>query len=168
MPKKISIVVPIYNEGSGLVGLYDELKKVLVELPKLDYQLIFCNDGSTDNTVDIIKVLADKDKQIVLVSLSRNFGKEAALAAGIARADGDAIISIDGDSQHPVELIPEFIKMWQNGARVVVGIRKGSVSDRYYKRFGSRTFYKIFNHLSSQKLIPGSRRDGGTRKRKGR
>lgn len=156
MADKISIVVPVYNEAAGISSFYTSIKDVLAGASITHYQLIFCDDGSTDNTPDIIRELASSDKHLRLICFSRNFGKEAALAAGIAQADGDAILTIDGDGQHPVELIPEFIEKWRAGTQVVIGVRKTSASDRAVKRWGSRLFYSIFNALGTQQLIPGS------------
>ena len=142
----ISVVVPAYNEAASLETFHDSL---VAELQKLDppYEVIYVNDGSTDETGTILARLC-KDN-VRLVSLSRNFGKEMALTAGIAHAKGQAIISLDADGQHPVELIPDFIKAWHNGAQVVVGIRENSGSS-------STLFYSIFNKFAGQKLIPGS------------
>ncbi len=152
----ISLVVPIYNEALGLSRFNSSLLEVTKTLIDYDIEIIYCNDGSSDNTYEIVKDLNSKDPRISLVSLSRNFGKEAALAAGIKQAKGDAIITLDGDGQHPVELIPEFINKWVAGAMVVIGIREANLGLSSSKNAVSKLFYAIFNKLSDQKLISGS------------
>lgn len=145
----ISIVIPVFNEAKGLAHFHDALKKIL-EFLILKYEIIYCDDGSTDNSSEVIQSLAKNDPRIHLISLSRNFGKEYALTAGIANATGDAVLTLDADGQHPVDLITEFIKRWQNGADVVVGVRQGATS------LQSRLFYKLFNRITGERLIPHS------------
>lgn len=152
----ISVIVPIYNEAQGLNNFHSSLIGVIGSLPGYDYEIIYCNDGSTDNTYETVKNLSSKDSKVSLVSLSRNFGKESALAAGIKQAEGQAIITLDGDGQHPVELIPEFIKKWENGSQVVVGIRQNNIGRSSFKNAVSKLFYDIFNRLSGHKLLSGS------------
>lgn len=155
---KISIVVPVHNEAPGLANFYSQLTKAVDQLKAQghSHQIIFCNDGSTDDTTTVLQTLVKEDKHLSVISLSRNFGKEAALTAGIAQADGDATVILDGDGQHPIELIPDFVEAWKNGAKVVIGVRRNSASDGHFKRLGSRLFYRLFNRLSNQKLVPGS------------
>jgi dolichol-phosphate mannosyltransferase len=148
---EISVVVPMFNEADGLQKLYAQLASILDDVG-LSYEIVFCNDGSTDSTVEIFKKLAESHHNLRLLSLTTNFGKENALTAGIASARGKAIITIDADGQHPVDLIPSFIKEWQNGAKVVVGIRKANRKAGLMKLLGSKLFY----FLSSKELIPGS------------
>jgi polyisoprenyl-phosphate glycosyltransferase len=152
----LSVVVPLYNEESGLREFHNKLVSTASSVGDGNYEIIYCDDGSTDNTPAIVAELHAKDEKTKLLSLSRNFGKEIALAAGIAEAHGKAIITIDGDGQHPVEKIPEFIKKWQKGAKVVVGIRVSNNNEGPVKRYGSRLFYLLFNSLSGQHLVPGS------------
>ena len=156
MAKKICIVIPVFNEEAGIKSFYAELSGVINKITDFNFHIIFCNDGSSDNSADVIKEICKQDSNVSLISLSRNFGKEYALAAGIAEADGDAIITLDADGQHPVSLINDIIAKWQAGAKVVVGIRNSSNSDIVIKRIGSKIFYKLFNSLSNQKLTPGS------------
>ena len=151
----ISFVIPVFNEAAGLRTFHTELMDVIATL-NVPYEVLYCDDGSSDNTAVIIRELHDHDSRISLVRLSRNFGKEAALAAGISKAKGAAIIMIDGDGQHPVELIPQFIGKWRNGARVVVGIRTENTGEGSFKHYGSKFFYTLFNRFASQPLIPGS------------
>jgi len=156
MNKKISVVIPIFNEADGLDGFYHTLKKALTKADITNHEVIFCDDGSIDDTPKIASKLATKDKDLTYIRLSRNFGKEAALAAGISHATGDAIMTVDGDGQHPVELISKFVDKWRAGAQVVIGIRNKSASDTPLKRLFSRLFYFLFNRMSTQQLIPGS------------
>jgi dolichol-phosphate mannosyltransferase len=150
-----SAVVPVFNEQAGLDEFHKSLVKVLASAGGT-WEIIYCDDGSSDNSAEIIGQLAKKDKRVKLLKLSRNFGKESALSAGIAAASGEAVIMIDGDGQHPVEIIPDFIKAWRRGAQVVVGLRRGDGQLSAGKRLGSWLFYKLFNKLTKQKLIPGS------------
>jgi glycosyltransferase involved in cell wall biosynthesis len=152
----LSLVIPVYNEADGLIEFHASLLRVLGLLkPQLSYEIIYCDDGSSDHTADIINEIADKDTAVKTILFSRNFGKESALSAGITYATGEAIITLDGDGQHPVELIPDFIAAWKNGAQVVIGIRKGS-SGTVLKKLESKLFYSFFNSLSTQKLVPQS------------
>lgn len=152
---KLSVVVPVFNEQDSLVEFSDQLNAALREID-LDYEIIYCDDGSTDQSASLIKKMVDKDKRIKLICFSRNFGKEYALTAGIVNASGDCIISIDSDGQHPPKLIKEFIDKWRNGAQVVVGLRTNYAADTFIKKYGTKLFYKIFNSSSSQHLVPGS------------
>jgi glycosyltransferase involved in cell wall biosynthesis len=158
MPKSkslLSIIVPIYNESDGLNEFHASLVRVLNKI-NIPHEILYCDDGSKDDTVSIVKDLHQKDPSIRLVKLSRNFGKESALAAGISEAKGSAMITIDGDGQHPVEAIPEFVKAWKAGAKVVVGLSKPYQREGLIKRAGSALFYRLFNLFSSSELLPGA------------
>jgi dolichol-phosphate mannosyltransferase len=152
---KLSIVVPLYNESATLRPFHKSLLKVLGNL-KLPYELIYCDDGSNDNTSEIAVELCADNSSVKLIKFSRNFGKESALSAGIKAATGNAIISIDGDGQHPVEVIPEFVKLWHSGAQTVIGVRDNTKHAGQFKRFSSWAFYKIFNKITDQELTQGS------------
>ena len=121
-----------------------------------NYEIIFVDDGSSDNSVDEIKKLADTDENVFYFEFSRNFGKEIATSAGINNAKGDAVIMLDADLQHPPKLIPEFLKKWESGAEIVVGIRNKNKGEGLIKKFGSFLFYKIINLISATKIIPRS------------
>jgi len=152
----LSLVIPIYNEADGLKEFHTSLLEVLGSIDsRPSYEIIYCDDGSTDRSQKVLSDIVDEDEDVKAILLSRNFGKESALSAGIAQASGEAIITIDGDGQHPVERIPDFVKAWKDGARVVIGIRKNSKGN-VFKKLESKLFYSFFNRLSSQKLIPGS------------
>ncbi len=150
----VSFVIPLYNESSGLEQFHASLVDVIEEQVRA-YELIYCDDGSTDQTAALVHELHEHNPHIKLVRLSRNFGKESALAAGIAAAEGDAILMLDGDGQHPVAAIPKFLTAWHDGAQVVVGVRTNHRSSGL-KRAGSGLFYKLFNAMASQQLVPGS------------
>jgi len=152
----LSIVVPAYNEGRGLRAFHLSLVKILRDLPGISFDILYCDDGSTDNTAQVIQDLAASDKRIKLVKLSRNFGKEIATTAGIHLADGDGIITIDADGQQPVEMIPEFFRRWQAGSKVVVGVRTENQKEGLVKRYGAKLFYHFFNRLTGVKLVPNS------------
>ena len=155
MKQEVSIVVPIYNEQENISALVKAVKSVFINLP-YDYKIIFVDDGSTDATLSIIKTMIDYDSTISYISFSRNFGHQAALKAGIDWAAGDCVISMDGDLQHPPELIPQMIKKWEAGYDVVYTIRKDDKSLSYMKRKSSSAFYKLLSHLSDVDIERGS------------
>ncbi len=151
----LSVVVPVYNEAAGLSDFHKTLIKE-VQKASPNYEVIYCDDGSIDETSEIIHEWHKQDPKVKLIKLSRNFGKENALSAGISAASGEAILTIDGDGQHPVELIPEFLAAWRGGARVVVGVRSDNSGEGWVKRVGSRLFYRLFNQLTGERLVPRS------------
>lgn len=150
----ISIVVPAYNESEGIKSFHNNL--LIPSIEGLNCEIIYVNDGSGDSTIEKINELAESDKRIRLIDLSRNFGKELALTAGISLAKGEAIITLDSDGQHPPKEIPNFIDEWKSGAQVVIGVRKSQNHEGFIKRQGSKIFYYIFNKLSGTKLVPRS------------
>lgn len=154
-PVLISIVVPLYNEELNLPLVHKAVKKVFTKLVGYKYELIFVNDGSLDGSVDTIRQIQAEDSAVQLVDLARNFGKEVATTAGLHHAKGKAAIIIDSDLQHPFELIPEFIAKWEDGADVVVGIKKPSQgTTSWFKRLTSRWFYRIMGVISNSVITP--------------
>lgn len=149
----ISIVVPVYNEESNIAWFFDKLRSINND--SVDFEYIFVNDGSTDNSLDVVKKLASEN-DVHYVSFSRNFGKEAATSAGLEASKGDAAIMIDADGQHPVELINVFVDKWQSGFEVVVGIRKANSKEGLVKRFGSKLFYALLGPVTGAKTVSGS------------
>ena len=143
----ISIVVPAFNEEAVLPQFHQTIALVLSELPFV-FELVYINDGSSDNTLSIIKQLRESDKQVTLIDLSRNFGKEIALSAGLQKAAGDAVIVIDADLQDPPELIPELIREWQNGYDVVYAQRTHRKGESLLKRTTAHFFYRIIQRIS--------------------
>jgi len=157
MAKLISIIVPTYNESANIPLIYKKIKEVfLLMRGNYKYEVIFVDDGSTDNSVEVLEGLASSDKNVKYLEFSRNFGKEFATSAGIHCSKGDAAIMVDADLQHPAELIPEFIGKWENGADVVVGIRIKNKGEGLIKKVGSFIFYKMINLISDKKTIPQS------------
>ncbi len=152
----LSIVVPVYNESPGLLTFHKLLQAAVEQLYPNNYEIIYCDDGSRDGTADIVKNLVKSNPRISLVTLSRNFGKEIATTAGIHHARGQAIITIDADGQHPVELIAQFVERWRAGSRVVIGLRTANSREGWMKRLGSKLFYTVFTRLTRIQLIPGS------------
>lgn len=147
--KKISIVIPLLNEEGNLEALYKELLEVFEKLTYFNsYEIIAVNDGSTDNSLNILKNLASKDKNLKIVSFIRNFGHESATSAGIASTTGDAVVLIDADRQDPPELIIEFEKEFLNGFDIVYGQRKKRLKESFLKKITSKAFYPIFKYLT--------------------
>ncbi|MFA6183808.1 MAG: glycosyltransferase family 2 protein [Parcubacteria group bacterium] len=155
--KKISIIIPAYNEEKNILPLYLQLKEVFKPLSNIyTPEILFVNDGSSDQTMAEIEKIADQDICVKYIDFSRNFGKEIATTAGLNNCLGDACIMVDADLQHPLELIPNFIQKWEQGFEIVIGIRKKSKSDSWFKVAGSKLFYKILNAITDIKTIPNS------------
>ena len=150
----VSIVVPVYNESAGLERFHESLINVLKKAAEDSYEIIYCDDGSTDGTIEIIRRFNKQDPKVGLIRFSRNFGKEIATTAAVHEARGQAIIMLDADGQHPVELIPEFIAKWRAGNKVVIGLRTANHKEGFVKRFGSKFFYKILNRFAGLKIDP--------------
>ncbi len=146
--KKISIIIPAYNEEESLPLLYDRLNKVISNLENYEFEMLFINDGSKDNTLKIIKELREKDARVSYVDFSRNFGKEVAMIAGLDYAKGDCVIFIDADLQDPPELIPELIKYWEEGYDDVYAKRKSRKGETFLKKFTSKMYYKVLQSLT--------------------
>jgi glycosyltransferase involved in cell wall biosynthesis len=147
----ISLVVPVFNEEASIDVFLKHLNPVLNESND-SFQILFVDDGSRDRTCEIIEAIASEDDRIILISLSRNFGKEAALTAGLEEASGDAVIPMDVDLQDPPELILSFIEKWKQGYDVVYGKRALRREEGFLKRFSASTFYELFNCLSPMKI----------------
>lgn len=155
--KSIAIIIPAYNEEKNIVPVYDALKKVFAPLAdSYEFEIVFVNDGSMDNTIREIEKLSQNDSMVKYIDFSRNFGKELATTAGINNCLADACIMLDADMQHPVELIPEFIAKWEAGSDVVIGVRKENKSDGWIKKIGSKIFYKIINQIADVHIMPSA------------
>ena len=154
-PKSLSLVVPVFNEEDAIGIFLDEVEKLQKELSSISLETVFINDGSTDNTLPtLIENQTKRNLDIKIVELSRNFGKEAALTAGLDEASGQLIVPIDVDLQDPIELIPRMIEKWREGYDVVLGKREDRRSDTWFKRKTSGWFYSVFNQISETKLTP--------------
>jgi polyisoprenyl-phosphate glycosyltransferase len=152
--KKISIVVPMYNEEKVIPLFFAEINRVLLTLPQYQFELVVVNDGSKDQTLALLKAQQTKQFNLTIVNLSRNFGHEPAVAAGIKTATGDAIIPMDADLQDPPMLIAELIKQFEEGFEVVNAKRKGRHEDTFFKRFSAIKFYQFIAKLSGKIKIP--------------
>jgi dolichol-phosphate mannosyltransferase len=152
--KKISIVVPMYNEEKVIPLFFAEINRVLSTLPQYQFELVVVNDGSKDQTLSLLKAQQTKQPQLIIVNLSRNFGHEPAVAAGIKTATGDAIIPMDADLQDPPMLISQLLKEFESGFEVVNAKRKGRHEDTFFKRFSAIKFYQFIAKLSGKIKIP--------------
>lgn len=152
--KLITILVPAYNEEEVLDMLYDRLKSLIEQNTKYDFEILLVNDGSKDNTLKIMKNLRAKDKRVNYLNLSRNFGKETAMIAGLDYCRGDAVVIIDADLQDPPELITEMIEYWEKGYDDIYAKRKSRKGETWLKKFTSTMYYKIlqaFTKIEIQK-----------------
>ncbi len=147
--KKISIIIPTYNEQESLKPLYERLNKLMENTSNYEFEVLFVNDGSKDNTINIIKRLREQDKRICYVDLSRNFGKEVAMIAGLDYVTGDCAIFMDADLQDPPELIPELIKYWEEGYDDVYAKRTSRKGETFLKKFTSKMYYKVLQKLTN-------------------
>ncbi|MFD1255590.1 glycosyltransferase family 2 protein [Mucilaginibacter terrae] len=155
MRRKISVVIPSFNEEGNIEVLASRLINVLKTVP-YTYEVIFVDDGSSDGTLERLKTLSGLDNNLFYLELSRNFGHQNALKAGYDYADGDCVISMDGDMQHPPELIPQFLEKWEEGYDVVYTCREYQDEATIFKTKTSDLFYKMMNSLSDTKLEKGT------------
>ena len=146
--KLITILVPAYNEQEVLHMLYERLKKIIDSNTKYDFEILLINDGSKDKTLSIMEDLRKKDYRICYLNLSRNFGKETAMIAGLDFSKGNAVIIIDADLQDPPELIPEMIKYWEQGYDDVYAKRKSRSGETWFKKFTSKMYYKTLQNVT--------------------
>lgn len=152
--KTISILIPCYNEQEVLHECYERINMVVRSIAKYDFQFVFVNDGSSDHTIDIIRDLRSNDKRVCYVDLSRNFGKEIAMMAGIDYLTGDAAVIMDADLQDPPELIPEMISYWEQGYKDVCAKRKSRSGESFFKKWSSHAFYRILQCVSHIPVQP--------------
>mgnify|MGYP001516325756 FL=1 len=156
--KKISVVVPCYNEAEVLEIFYKEINRVSILMPEYDFQFIFVDDGSKDKTLEIMKDIADRDKRAVFVALSRNFGKESAMLAGLSNADGDFVAIMDADMQDPPDLLPQMASaLEKEGYDCVATRRVDREGEPPIRSFFARLFYKIINKISDADIVDGAR-----------
>ena len=150
--KKVSVIVPMYYEEEVAEECYKRLKRVLESINNYNYELIFINDGSKDKTLSILMDIANKDKNVKIISFSRNFGHQCAVTAGLQYVTGDAIVIIDADLQDPPELIPEMLKLWEDGNEVIYGKRKSRKGESKFKLLTASMFYRTLNALSDVEI----------------
>ena len=151
MKAKYSIVVPVFNEQEAIPLFYEATVPVMDKLNE-PYEIIFVNDGSRDNTLAVLKGLAEKDSRVKVLSFSRNFGQQAAIFCGFEHAEGDAVIDIDVDLQDPVEAIPMMIEKWKEGYDVVHGKRKKRKGESFFKKVTSKMYLKFLQKISGLKI----------------
>ena len=148
---ELSIVIPVYNEANTLTKSLPEIGN-FVRSTRLPYEIIVIDDGSRDGTWDILRTVSHTDQKIKAIKLSRNFGKESAIAAGLEFASGSAVIIMDGDLQHPPEIIPEMIRLWKEGFDIVEAVKADRGTEHVSSRIGAKLFYWLMKHLSELDL----------------
>ena len=152
--KKISIFAPCFNEEEVLPSFYERMESVIAGIKGYAFEYVFVNDGSTDHTIDIMRDLHRNDDRVSYVNLSRNFGKEIAMIAGIDYIDSDAMIVMDADLQDPPELLPELISWWEKGYKDVCAKRRSRAGESFFKKWSSHEYYQILQHVSSIEIQP--------------
>lgn len=153
--KTVTLIVPVYNEEETIPLFLGRVVPLLEKEPYA-FELIFINDGSRDRTYDVLLAFRQMDSRIRIINLARNFGKELAMTAGFQAASGDAVIPMDVDLQDPPELIHEFLRQWEAGYDVVLGVRRERKTDTRFKRLTAGLFYHIFNMLCGKRLVPNA------------
>jgi len=156
MSKIISIIIPVCNEEDNIPLVWSEINRVFSACDRYDYELIFVDDGSRDNSGLVIRNFASFDERVSLIELSRNFGKEMATSAGLHNATGEAAIILDADLQHPPRLIMEFIEKWESGADMVIGVRRDNKGAGLTKNIGSKIFYWIMDLIGEKNFMTNS------------
>jgi glycosyltransferase involved in cell wall biosynthesis len=154
-PLAVDIVIPIYNEAEVFEQTYRALRKALVSL-KYRFQFYCVNDGSTDATADVLRMLAAKDPAIRIIELSRNFGHQAALTAGLSAAQGDIVVTMDADGQHPPDLVPKLLSLVRDGYDIVQAQRVAALEVGALKKWTSGGFYRLLNLISGTPVLPGA------------
>jgi len=151
----LSLICPCFDEAPVVRDFYAKLSDTLHSLQEIEYEIIFVDDGSTDDTLSILNELAERDSHILVCSLARNFGHQIALTAGLDFASGEAVIMMDTDLQHPPELIPEMVQKWKSGFDIVSAVRNESEGTSWFKNVTSRAFYSLINRLSRTHIPAG-------------
>ncbi len=154
---KLSCIVPCYNEEQALPLFYEELNRVSEQMPDVTIEMLFVNDGSKDDTLRVIKELKAKDERVKYISFSRNFGKEAAVFAGLSHASGDCCVMMDADLQDPPSLLPEMVKLSKEGYDIVATKRSTRKNEPPVRSFFARIFYTMINTMRSADLVDGAR-----------
>ena len=152
----LCVVAPCCNEADGIRQFYEQLRQMLAALPGSRHRIVLVDDGSSDATPQILEDLAREDPAVHVLTLSRNFGHQIALTAGLDAADGDAVIMMDSDLQHPPSLIPQMVARWRDGADIVSAIRQATQGASWWKNATSGLFYRLINLLSDTYIVPGA------------
>jgi len=152
--KKVSIVVPVYNEEDNLREFHKRITEVMSKEP-YDYSIVFVNDGSSDGSAVILNELAKEDAHVEAYLLSRNYGHQMALTCGLDNADGDAVVTMDGDLQHPPEIVPQLLRLWEDGNEIVITKRMATEDAGFFKNLTSSAYYKLINTMSKIEITPG-------------
>ena len=152
--KTVSIVVPVYNEEDNLREFHKRITEVMSQEP-YDYKIVFVNDGSSDGSAVVLSELAKEDDYVEAFLLSRNYGHQMALTCGLDNAEGDAIVTMDGDMQHPPEIVPQLLRLWEQGNEIVITKRLATEDAGFFKNITSATYYKLINAMSKVEITPG-------------
>ncbi|MBR4846731.1 MAG: glycosyltransferase family 2 protein [Phascolarctobacterium sp.] len=152
--KTVSIVVPVYNEKDNLREFHKRITEVMSQEP-YDYKIVFVNDGSSDGSAVVLNELAKEDDHVEAYLLSRNYGHQMALTCGLDNAEGDAIVTMDGDMQHPPEIVPQLLRLWEQGNEIVITKRLATEDAGFFKNITSATYYKLINAMSKVEITPG-------------
>jgi glycosyltransferase involved in cell wall biosynthesis len=156
MPKTLCIVTPCYNEERSIEAFFADLQRALAQLDGIVSRILFVDDGSSDGTLEKLRGFTRVDARVEVISLSRNFGHQAALSAGLDAATGEAVLMLDSDLQHPPSLIPAMVARWREGFDVVSAIRRTTTDASWTKRATARVFYWLINLLSDTEVVPGA------------
>ncbi len=152
--KKVSILIPAYNEQESLPLLYDKLTEVVGGLPQYEWEFMFVNDGSRDRTLEMLQELRAKDARVNYVDLSRNFGKEVAMLAGFDYVSGDCVVIMDADLQHPPHMIAKFLEKWEEGYEDVYAVRKTRGKESKLRKSLTMTYYRLLQHTTRVEVLP--------------
>lgn len=153
--RQVDLVLPIFNEEEVLAGFHRQLAAAIESLP-YRFRIFYINDGSSDGTAAVVDKIRQEDRRVVVVELSRNFGHQAALTAGLDRSDADYVISLDADGQHPPELIGEMLRLADAGYDAVITQRLEESGQSFFKKTTSRVFYRLINSIGNTRVLPGS------------
>lgn len=151
--KKVSVIIPCYNEQQSLPGLYEALSQLMDTCNSYEWELLFVNDGSTDDTLSVIRQLRAEDTRVCYIDLSRNFGKERAMLAGFDHVTGDCTAIIDADLQHPPMVIADMLKLWEDGAEDVYAKRRTRGTEGFLRKHFTRLYYRILQRLADTEVL---------------
>jgi len=154
-PPSVDLVIPIYNEAEVVAAFHRQLRAVIDALPN-PCSILYVDDGSTDGTLEKLREISSQDTRVTVIELSRNFGHQAALTAGLDQSSADIVISLDGDGEHPPQLIPQMLVLAASGYDVVLAQRVEAQRARAFKRWTSDAFYGLINRIGSTRILPGS------------